>query len=100
MLGYKYITYEVNIMKQKNILHYPNLKTVLEVENIIKQSDLPLTRYKIIKKLKNKVMKQTLNVVVDYLDDRGIIYDSKKGIIWTYQPKNELKERIKKGLEV
>jgi hypothetical protein len=87
-------------MKQKDILHYPNLKTVLEVEDIIKQSELPLTRYKIIKKLKNKIMKQTLNVVIDYLDNRGVIYDSKKGIIWTYQPKKELKERIMKGLEV
>jgi len=100
MLGYKYITYEEDIMKEKNILHYPNLKTVLEVEDIIKKSELPLTRYKIIKKLKNKVMKQTLNVVIDYLDNRGVILDGKKGIIWTYQPRNELKERIKKGLEV
>ena len=100
MLRYKYITYGDNLMNQNNILHYPNLKTVLEVEDIIKKSDLPLTRYKIIKKLKNKVMKQTLNVVIDYLGERGVIYDSKKGIIWTYQPKDQLDKRIKNGLEL
>ncbi|MFA7709161.1 MAG: hypothetical protein WCX82_03430 [archaeon] len=86
-------------MKQ-DILHYPNLKTVLEVEEIIKNSEMPLTRYKILKKLKNKIMKQTLNVVISYLDDKGIIYDSKKGILWTYQPKEKLEKRIKVGLSV
>lgn len=98
MLGYKYITQEETYMKQ-DILHYPNLKTVLEVEDIIKNSEMPLTRYKILKKLKNKVMKQTLNVVIDYLDNKGIILDSKKGIFWTYQPKDKLEKRIKKGLK-
>jgi hypothetical protein len=67
-------------MNNKNILHYPNLKTVLEVEEVIKNAKLPLTRYQIIKKLKNKIMKQTLNVIIDYLDNKGIIFDSKKGI--------------------
>ena len=45
-------------------------------------------------------MKQTLNVIIEYLDDRGIIYDSKKGIFWTYQPKDKLQKRIKNGLKV
>lgn len=99
MLGYKYITHEEIYMKQ-DILHYPNLKTVLEVEEIIKKAEIPLTRYKIHKKLKNKIMKQTINVVIDYLDDKGIIYDSKKGIFWTYQPKEKLEQRIKNGLKV
>jgi len=87
-------------MRLKNILHYPNLKTVLEVENIIKNSELPLTKYKIHQNLKNKVMKSTLNVIIDYLDDRGIIYNGKKGIIWTYQPHKILNKRIKNGLEI
>ncbi len=83
-----------------NISHYPNLKTVLEVEDIIKKSELPLTRYRILKQLKNKVMKQTLNVIIDYLDNRSVIYDGKKGIIWAYQPGNQLNKRINKGLEI
>jgi len=45
-------------------------------------------------------MKQTLNVVISYLDDKGIIYDSKKGIFWTYQPKDKLEKSIKNGLNV
>ena len=85
---------------KKNILHYPNLKTVLDVEKIIKESELPLTRYKILKKLNNKVMKSTLNVIIEYLDSKGIILDGKKGIIWTYYPKQKLNKRIISGLEV
>lgn len=85
---------------KKDILHYPNLKTILEVEKIIKESDLPLTRYKIIKKLNNKVMKPTLNVIILYLERRGLILDGSKGIVWTFQSKDKLKERVKDGLEV
>ena len=87
-------------MKIECVLHYPNLKTVLEVENVIKNSELPLSRYKILKKLNNKIMKQTLNVIIDYLDSKGIIYDGTKGIIWTYQEKNKLYKRINRGLEL
>ncbi|MDD4188367.1 MAG: hypothetical protein PHX04_06435 [Bacilli bacterium] len=85
---------------KKDILHYPNLKTILEVEKIIKESELPLTRYKIIKKLNNKVMKPTLNVIILYLERRGLILDGSKGIVWTFQSKDKLKERVKDGLEV
>jgi len=86
-------------MTKDNILHYPNLKTVLEVEEIIKKSDLPITRYKLLKKLHNKVMKQTLNVIIDYLENKGIIYDGNNGIVWTYISKNKLKNMIRNGLE-
>lgn len=85
---------------KKKILHYPNLKTVLEVEKIIKESELPLTRYKIIKKLNKKVMKPTLNVIIAYLDKRGLILDGSKGIIWTFQSKDNIKKRVKDGLDV
>jgi hypothetical protein len=85
---------------KKDILHYPNLKTILEVEKIIKESELPLTRYKIIKKLNNKVMKPTLNVIILYFERRGLILDGSKGIVWTFQSKDKLKERVKDGLEV
>jgi hypothetical protein len=77
-----------------------NLKTILEVEKIIKESELPLTRYKIIKKLNNKVMKPTLNVIILYFERRGLILDGSKGIVWTFQSKDKLKERVKDGLEV
>ena len=98
-LGNTFITYG-GFMVGEKVLHYPNLKTVLCVEEIIKKAQLPMTRYQILKKLENKVMKQTLNVIIAYLEERGMVLDGTKGILWTYLPKNKLKKRIAKGLEV
>lgn len=87
------------ISKTKQILHYPNLKTVLLVEKVLKEAEKPLTRYQILKKLNNKVMKQTLNVVIEYLEERGVVLDGKKGVLWTFQPKSKLNKRVLSGLE-
>jgi len=97
-LGNIFITYG-GLMGSKQVLHYPNLKTVLSVEEILKEAKYPLTRYQILKKLENKVMKQTLNVVIAYLEERGLILDGTKGVLWTHMPKDKLKKRITKGLE-
>ncbi len=97
-LGDNYITYGDSVATTQ-ILHYPNLKTVLSVEEVLKEAQYPLTRYQILKKLENKVMKQTLNVVIEYLEARGMVLDGERGIIWTYMPANKLKKRISKGLE-
>ncbi len=45
-------------------------------------------------------MKPTLNVIILYLERRGLILDGSKGIVWTFQSKDKLKERVKDGLEV
>ena len=85
--------------KTIQIVHYPTLKTVLQVEKVLKEAQLPLTRYQIWKRLKKSVMKQTINVIIEYLEKRGLIVDGEKGIIWTYQPKHILEKRIREGLE-
>jgi len=64
------------------IIHYPNLKTVIEIENVLKSSGPPLKRIEIKVRLSKKVMHQTLNVALSYLEDRGLIADSHKGVIW------------------
>lgn len=102
--GFKYTLGDILItyggsMATKQVLHYPNLKTVLSVEEILKEAQYPMTRYQILKKLENKVMKQTLNVVIAYLEERGLILDGQRGVLWTYMPKKKLKKRIAKGLE-
>lgn len=82
------------------VLHYPTLKTVLAVEKVLKDSKQQLSRYAIMKRLKNKIMLQTLNVVIDYLEEHGMVFVSNKGIVWTYTPTDELLQRMKNGLEV
>ena len=69
--------------KPKNIIHYPNLQTVLMVEEILKR-ERDITRTELKKKLPKKIMHQTLNVIINYLEDSGKIIDHRQGILWTH----------------
>ena len=82
------------------VLHYPTLKTVLMVENILRDAKEPITRYEIMKRLKNKIMRQSLNIIIQYLVERNMIIDSNKGIFWVYTPKNKLDEWLKDSVEL
>ncbi|MGV8087214.1 MAG: hypothetical protein ACP5N1_06310 [Candidatus Woesearchaeota archaeon] len=83
-----------------NVLHYPSLKTVLMVEEVLKKSNLAISREKLKNKLKTKVMHQTLNVILKYLEDSGKIIDGRKGIVWIYNPNSKIEKAINTGLKL
>ncbi len=85
---------------ETKIIHYPNLKTVLSVENLLKDSNQIMTREDIKKRLSNKIMHQTLNVILEYLKDSGKIIDGRKGILWVYNPSSKLDKAVKDGIEL
>ncbi|MFH1425097.1 MAG: hypothetical protein ABIG20_05540 [archaeon] len=80
--------------------HYPNLKTILMVEKVLSEAELSLTREQLKKKLPNQVMHQTLNVILEYLEQSGKILDGRKGITWTYNPSPKLEKAIRGGKEL
>ena len=82
------------------VLHYPTLKTVIMVENILKDAKEPITRYEIMKRMKNKIMRQSLNVVIQYLVEKNMVIDSEKGVLWVYTPKEKLNEWLKDSVEI
>ena len=84
----------------QQILHYPSLKTVLMVEEVLQDADGPLTREELKRRLPTKVMHQTLNVILEYLERSGKILDGRKGIVWIYNESPKLKKAIEKGIEV
>jgi hypothetical protein len=84
----------------QEIIHYPNLRTVLSVEDVIRGSNNPLNREKIKKKLPKKIMHQTLNIILDYLEESGKIIDGRKGIVWIHNSSKKLDSAIKKGIEL
>ena len=84
----------------EGIIHYPNLKTVLIVERILKNADTVMTREELKKKMPKQIMHQTLNVILNYLENRGMIIDSHKGILWIYNPNPKLRKAIEKGREI
>ncbi len=86
-------------MPQLDVIHYPNLKTVLMVEKVLKKSDL-LNREQLKKKLPTKIMHQTLNVILNYLEESGKIMDGRKGILWIHNSSEKLKKAISEGIEL
>jgi len=86
-------------MKQQ-ILHYPNLKTVLMVEETLKKANTALTREELKQNLPTQVMHQTLNVILDYLSESGKILDGRRGILWIFNPSLKLEAAIKTGKEM
>ena len=87
-------------MQKLEVIHYPNLKTVLMVEDVLKKANNLMTRERLKKKLPTKIMHQTLNVILKYLEDGGKILDGRKGILWIYNPSPKLDKAIKEGVEL
>jgi len=87
-------------MKQTTILHSPTLESVIMVEKTIQKHSQEYGKYQLWKKLPKKMMYQTFQVILNYLERSGKIIIDKKGyVIWTYNPKR-IKQLISEDLVV
>ncbi len=86
-------------MEQK-VIHYPNLKTVLMVEKVLREADLAISRAELKRRLPKEIMHQTLNLILEFLEERGMILDTHKGIVWIYNPSPKIRKAIERGIEV
>lgn len=91
-------SYATQLLQQEP-LHYPTLKTVLQVEEVLINAEKALSREAIKRVLGGKIMHQTLNLILHYLEDSGKIYIGKDGVIWIYNPSKKLEAAIEKGVE-
>ena len=87
-------------MQKLEVIHYPSLKTVLMIEKVLKKANTLMSREQLKEKLPTKIMHQTLNVVLKYLENSGKILDGRKGILWIYNPSPKLDKAIKQGIEL
>ena len=79
-------------MQEATILHSPTLESVFIVEETIQKHSQECGKYQLWKKLPKKMMYQTFQVILDYLEQSGKIIIDKEGcVIWTFNP-----ERIKR----
>ena len=85
---------------QMEVVHYPTLKTILAIEDVIKKADTAVSRNQILSRLPTGVMRSTLNVTLDYMEKRGLILETKKGFIWAFNPNKNLARAERRGLEV
>ncbi|MFH1107550.1 MAG: hypothetical protein V1787_06700 [Candidatus Micrarchaeota archaeon] len=86
--------------RQIQIMHSPTLKTVLMVEETLKEAREMLKIAEIKRRLPRKIMHGTLLQVLDYLQQSGKILVSTKGIVWIYRPPAELRALAENGLEI
>ena len=71
----------------QNILRYPRLDTVLMVEEAIQKAEEYPTKAELLRSLPKKIMYQTFNLILDYLEYSGKIYIDKDGsIVWIWDP--------------
>lgn len=90
----------MDLYREKDIIHYPNLKTVLVIEKILRGADTTIDREELKRRLPMQIMHQTLNVILKYLEERGMIIDSHKGILWIYNPSPKLKKAMENAREI
>ena len=79
-------------MERNVALHSPTLESVFMVEETIQKFSQECGKYQLWKKLPKKMMYQTFQIILDYLEQSGKIFIDKDGcVIWTFNP-----ERIKR----
>jgi hypothetical protein len=90
------------IEKQENVTkRYPNLSTVLMVEDFLRTNrDQPMKISDIKKQLQKQLMHQTLLIILEYLWRSGKIIYGPKGVQWIYTSPEHLKKMLQDSIEV
>lgn len=80
---------------QAELLHSPTLDSVLMVEKIAKKYSGMYGKYQLWNKLPKKMMYQTFQTIISYLEETGKIIIEDEKIIWIWDPEaiRKLKEK-------
>ena len=73
-------------MENKTIIHYPRIDTVLMVEDSLRKAEEYPSKMQLWLSLEKKVMYQTSNLIISYLEDSGKIVKNKAKIILVWNP--------------
>ncbi|MSS74864.1 hypothetical protein EXS73_01475 [Candidatus Pacearchaeota archaeon] len=74
-------------LEKRTILHYPQLDTVLMVEEFIRDNSGTYKKKALWEALPKKMMYQTFCVIIDYLTDSGKIAFDREGTVgWIWNP--------------
>jgi hypothetical protein len=92
---------EVIMKSLKETKRYPNLNTVLMVEDFLKKHrDMPIKISELKRRLPRQVMHQTLMIILDYLQFSGKILIGTKGVQWTYASRENIEKMMRGALEI
>jgi len=100
-VNFKYYIYlyKTVINMQKTILHSPTLESILMVEKAAKKYSGMYGKYQLWNKLPKKMMYQTFQTIIDYLQESNKIIIEDNKIIWIWDPEG-IRKLIEKGLVI
>ena len=84
----------------ENILHYPQLDSILMVEGIIQKMKIYPTRMELWKSLPRKMQYQTFKLILDYLEGSNKIMFDKDKIIWIFPNNKKLNDLIQGAVSI
>jgi len=84
----------------ENILHYPQLDSILMVEKIISEMKSYPTRMELWNSLPKKMQYQTFKLILTYLERSNKIMFDKGKIIWIFPNNKKLNELIQGAINV
>ena len=91
---------QTNYGMNNNIARSPTLQTVLMVEKFIDENSGEYKKTELFNKLPRKVMWQTFQVIMEYLESIGkIAYDKERYVVYIWNPKLVEKYRNRKDLQ-
>ncbi len=89
----------VKIQKNSSSIRSPTLQTVLMVEKFINENSGEYKKTQLWKQLPNKVMWQTFQIIMEYLESvNKIIFDKEGFVVYIWNP--EFYEKIKDRPEI
>lgn len=90
-----------SVQKRRRIIHYPRLDTVMMIEDAIRSAKEYPTKAELLRALSKKVMYQTFNLVLEYLQRSNKIVVTKDGrIVWVFADSEKLRELLAESKKV
>lgn len=91
---------EVSYSEKNEIARSPTLQTVLMVERFIDENSGEYKKTELFNNLPKKVMWQTFQVIMEYLESiNKIVYDKEGVVVYIWNPKLVAKYKDRKDLE-
>lgn len=90
-----------SVRRRSKIIHYPRLDTVMMIEDAIMSAKEYPTKAELLRSLPKKVMYQTFNLVLEYLQRSNKIIVTKDGrVVWVFADSEKLRRLLVESKKV
>ena len=84
----------------QTVLHYPNLRTILQVEQVLQEADTVISKNELKRRLSTQIMHPTLTLILEYLEQSGKIMVGTKGITWIQNDNPKFRKLLQQAVRV